>query len=283
MRMNLQGAAVILAFTMVAFGCGPARNAGQSSAVAVAPWQSQELVVNGNDSEWIGNMAFYNEKLKFGYTISNDRYNLYVRILTTDEHTKQQMVRGGLTVLINSHGVKDEHGAAGISFPTGNLNQKNNVSVRPELNSNLNIALSNARDYSIFGFTNAKTVENYDIEKRNPDGIEVAIGLNSSNAIVYEAMIPFTAIYNQSGAVNAPGRSIAIGFVLEEIPSEQAARNGGGSGISVGGGLGFGSFGSGGGLGISIGTGALGGGGRNGRLKQNKVWKEIVLAKEPSK
>ncbi len=276
-------AAVILSFIAAAWGCGSARNAEQTTTTAAATWQAQELVINGNDSEWVGSMAFYNEKLKFGYTVSNDRSNLYVRLLTTDPQAQQQILRGGLTVLINSHGVKDEHGAAGISFPTGNLNQQNNTSARPELNSNINIALSNARDYSIFGFTNAKTVENYDLGKANPDGIEVGIGLNASNAIVYEAKLPFTAIFNQSGAVNAPGRNIAVGFVLDEIPSEQAARNGRGGGVSVGGGFGFGSFGSGGGIGISIGTGALGGGGRGGKLKQSKIWKELVLAKDPSR
>jgi hypothetical protein len=149
------------------------------------------------------------------------------------------------------------------------------------LNTNKNAALANAKDYSLFGFTKVQSVENYDLGRENPDGIEVNIGLNNTGALVYEAIVPFTALFNQSGAVNAPGRDIAIGLVIDDVPGEQGQRGGRGGGVSIGGGLGFGSFGSAGGLGLSIGTGALGGGrGRQGTaLKQTKIWKEFTLAK----
>lgn len=279
-----QSISFFLLITCLLSACSSSRNMEQVPATATAGWQANTLVADGNDNEWIGNMAFYNEKLKMGYSITSDASTLYIRIRTTNEQTQQQILRGGLTVLINSHGVKDEHGAAGISFPTGNPGGKDNtLSGRPELSNNINIALSNVKDYSLFGFTTVKTVENYDYGRENPEHIEVGIGLNSSHALVYEAAIPFSAVYNESGAINAPGRSIAIGFVLDVAPSQQGRGNGRGSGISFGGGFGLGSFGSGGGMGLSIGTGALGGGRQGGgALKQDKIWREIVLAKVPA-
>ncbi len=276
--MSYKKITTVIIAAVLTGACSSTRNAEQSATVATSIWQPQPLEINGNDDEWTGNVAFYNAKMKIGYTISSDNANVYILMQATDPQVQQQILRGGLTVLFNSHGVMDEHGAAGISFPTGNLNQKNNPAAA-QSSSNLNIALSNVRDYSLFGFTKANSVENFDLDRENPEGIRVAIGLNpSTNALVYEAMVPFTSIFNQSGAVNAPGRNIAVGFVLDEIPSEQGS-GGNGSGVSIGGGLGFGSFGSGGGIGLSIGTGALGGG-RRGKLKQTKIWKEVVLAKK---
>ena len=272
-------AAIISVVTLIA--CGTPRSAEQSAAAVAGSWQTNPLVIDGSDNDWAGTTLLYDQKTDISYLVTNDRAYLYVLIRTANEHTQQQILRGGLTVLLNTHGVKDEHGAAGISYPTGNLHQKNNLqSARPELNTNKNITLANAKDYSIFGFMKVKSVENYDLGKENPDGIEVNIGLSGSGALVYEAIVPYTALFNQGGAVNAPGRNIAVGILIDDIPDTQGQRGGRGGGLSFGGGVGLGSFGSGAGLGLSIGTGALGGGNRQGRnLKQIKIWKEIELAK----
>jgi hypothetical protein len=270
-------------FVLGLYACSSSKVSEQNAVAATGAWQTNMLVIDGNDSDWAGNLLFYDQKSDLGYSISSDRAYLYILLRTSNEHTQQQILRGGLTVLFNTHGVKDEHGAAGISYPTGNLHQKNSpLSGKSELNTNKNSAIANAKDYSLFGFMQVQSVGNYDIGKENAAGIEVNIGLNNSGALVYEAAVPFTALFNQSGAVNAPGRNIAVGFVIDDIPSEQGRGNGGrGGGISFGGGFGLGGFGSGGGMGLSIGTGALGGGGRQGGggLKQTRIWKEVVLAK----
>ena len=146
-------AAIISVVTLIA--CGTPRSAEQSAAAVAGSWQTNPLVIDGSDNDWAGTTLLYDQKTDISYLVTNDRAYLYVLIRTANEHTQQQILRGGLTVLLNTHGVKDEHGAAGISYPTGNLHQKNNLqSARPELNTNKNITLANAKDYSIFGFMN---------------------------------------------------------------------------------------------------------------------------------
>ncbi len=271
----------VIGFTGLLGACGTAKNSQQSGTAAKGAWQSNKLVIDGNDSDWTEPLRFqYNKKENFSYSVTNDQTHLYVLLRSGDENTQQRILRGGLTVLFNTHAVNDEHGAAGIVFPTGNVPRKNSpLNGRQEFSNNKHIALSNAQDYSLFGFNTVKTVENYDYGKENAEGIEVSVGLNPSGELVYEAAVPFTALFNRNSAVNQGGKSLAVGFLIDPVPVDPASRGSRGSGVSIGGGLGFGSFGSGGGIGISIGSGALGMGGRQKALKPSKIWQEIILVK----
>jgi hypothetical protein len=263
------------------YGCSSSRSSASGGYIANTGWQSNELMIDGNDRDWPATLPFYDEKLKLSYAITNDQTNLYLLLRTNNEQLQQQILRGGLTVLFNTHGVKDIHGAAGISFPTGNIRQKDNLlGGRSELGDNKTIALSNAQDYSLFGFSTVKTVENFDYGKSNPEGIELGIGFSNAGGFVYEAVVPLTALYNHGFTAYPAGRSIAICFQIEDLPPTSGQRNSRSGGLSIGGGIGFGSFGMGSGMGLSIGTGALGGGGRR-SPKQTKIWQELVFVKAP--
>lgn len=266
--------------------CSSSKNSQQPDIVQTVKYQKDSLFANGDDADWVKPLPYYDEKTGLSYAVSNDNENLYILATSKNETTIQRVLRGGLTVLINNHGVKEEVGAAGIVFPTGNRVQKGDkmLNDRPELQQNKHVALDAVQDYSLFGFHEIKTPANFDYGKKNADGIELGIGLNTTNELVYEAMVPLSAFLSRIEIVNLNRKSIAIGFMLDNIPGQSNGRGGGGGGISIGGGLGLGSFGSGGGMGLSIGSGSLGriGGGGNRLGKPTKFWKEVLLAKAPS-
>ena len=270
--------------TGILSACSSSKNSQQSDMVQSVPYQKDSLVANGDDGDWPKPLPFFDEKTGLSYTISNDNENLYILATSKNETTIQRVLRGGLTVLINNHGVKEEAGAAGIVFPTGNRVQKGDkiLNDRPEMQQNKHVALDAVQDYSLFGFHDIKTPENFDYGKKNAEGIELGIGLNIANELVYEAMIPLSSFLNRIEIININRKSIAVGFMLDNIPGQSNGRGGGG-GLSIGGGLGFGSFGSGGGMGISIGSGSLGriGGNGNRQSKPTKFWKELLLARAP--
>lgn len=265
---------------LVMISCGTARNSQQVVAEAVN-YEKEPLKIDGNNTDWQGALQFWDDKQAIAYSITNDNDWLYIRALSKNNTTIQKILRGGLTVYINHHGVTEEAGAAAISFPTGNRVKKNGVMLndKPELQQNNHIALSQVGDYVLFGFPDIKTPENYDYGKPNPAGVELGIGLSASDELVYEARLPLASIMNRNEWL-APGRkTIAVGLVIETIPGESARRGGGG--VSIGGGIGMGSFGSGGGIGISIGSGSLGSIGGRKKDKPVKIWKELILAKTP--
>ncbi len=274
------GFVVVLCGSLL-MACSASKNSRQSEPAAKADWQTGKLVIDGNDSDWTGPLRFQynNKKENFSYSITNDQSHLYVLLRSSDENTQQEILRGGLTVLFNTHAVNDEHGAAGIVYPTGNI-PKGPMNGRQEYNNNKHIAISNAQDYSLFGFNTVKSLENYDYGKENKEGIEVSVGLNAAGELVYEAAVPFSALFNRNSSVNQGGRSLSVGFVIDPVPADPSGRGGRrGPGVSVGGGFGFGGYGSGGGIGISIGTGGLGMGGRQKMPKPLKIWREVVLSR----
>ncbi len=264
--------------------CSSSKNNSQSDFVKAVNWQKENLAIDGADGDWVKPLAFNEPKLGLSYTVSNDKENLYIIASSNNESTIQRILRGGLTLYINAHGVKEEAGAAGISFPTGNRVQKGDrmLNDRPEIQQNKRVALNAVEDYSLFGFHDIKTTDNFDYGKKNPEGIELGIGINSTGELVYEAMIPLASFLNKNEMNTINRKTIAVEMMIENLPDQPGSQRSGGGGISIGGGLGFGSFGSGGGLGVSIGSGSLGriGGGNNRNGKPTKIWNEFMFARE---
>jgi uncharacterized membrane protein YgcG len=264
----------------ILFSCGSSKQSQSSGVVQTIQWQQDPLTIDGSDGDWTSDLVLGDEKQLFNYRFANDKNNLYIQVRTLNENSIQRILRGGLTVYINNHGVDEVAGAAGISFPTGNRVKKDGklLNDRPELQQDKHIALNAVADYSLFGFKKIKTPENYDYGRPNTEGIEVAVGLNPSNALVYEAMVPLRSFLNENELVNVSRKSISIGFVVEDIPGQPGSRGGGG-GFSIGGGIGLGSFGSGGGVGLSIGSDALANIGGRKKGKPVKKWDTVMFSR----
>jgi hypothetical protein len=270
---------VFISATIMMYSCSSSKNNTQSDLVQAINWQKDSLVIDGNDGDWKTPLTYTDEKLGLTYSFSNDQNNLYIQAISMTETTILRILRAGLTVYLNSHGAKDEAGASGISFPTGNRVKKDGqmLNDRPELQQNRHVALNGVQDYSLFGFRHVKAAENFDYGKTNPDGIEMGVGLNASNALIYELMIPLSSFLNKTDLNTASRKSFAIGFVLETIPGPPGSEGGG---VTIGGGIGVGSYGSNGGVGFSAGNGNLATiGGK--KSKPARIWKEFLLAREP--
>ncbi len=259
--------------------CGTSNSAQQSNSVAVLHWQHDTLSINGDDGDWIKPLTYQDEQMGLQYSITNDLDNLYIMLNSNNSNTIQRILRAGLTVYINTPGVKQASGSAAISFPTGNRVVKDGkmLNDKQELLQNNRMALTNVEDYSLFGFKQIKIVENYDYGKPNKAGVELAIGINSYKELVYEVSIPLLSILSANEINTLTRNSMAIGMLIESLPELAGNGSGNGSGVSVGVGMGMGTYGSGGGIGISF--GAPIGGGRKNMDKPAKLWKEITLSK----
>lgn len=263
---------------MVLFAaCSPSKNTQQSGITESVHWQKDSLVIDGSDSGWTKPLAYHDDKQDLSYSVSNDDRNLYITASTQNEATILRILRGGMTLYINGHGTKDEYGAAGISFPTGNNRAKNDnlLNNRPGLEQDKNIALRGVEDYSLFGFRTIRAPETLAYGQQNAEGVELAINMSSFKELIYEAKIPLNSFLTRAAMVNLNRKNFAVGFVLETMPAQP-----GNGGVSVGGGVGFGSFG-GSSVGLSIGTGAIGDLFRK-KLKPVKIWKEFLFSGEPA-
>jgi hypothetical protein len=276
MRTDRTYIPVALLIVLIVNGCSSSKNSQQSGIAESAHWQKDSLLIDGSDSGWTKPLSYHDDKQGLSYSVSNDDRNVYITASTQNDATIMRILRGGLTLYINAHGTKEEYGAAGISFPTGNSSMKNDnlLNNRPGLEQDKNIALRGADDYSLFGFRTIRAPETFAYGRSNVEGVEVAINMSSSKELIYEAKIPLNSFLTRAAMVNLNRKSFAVGFVLESMPAQP-----GNGGVSVGGGVELGSFG-GGGVGLSIGTGAIGELFRK-KLKQVKIWKEFMFSDEP--
>jgi hypothetical protein len=284
MRVSKPFFRVVLIPLILGCGCRSLKNDQQTSDSQTAAWQQHPLIIDGSDTDWKKPLPYTDRKEKLSYAISNDRDNIYLMLSTKDQNEQQKILQGGMTIWINSQGEKTESSAVGIAFPTDSRNNHDRnimAAARPDLYKNKITSLDDLKDYSLYGFRN-DTVGNYEYGQGNEEGVEVKIGYNNAGELVYEALVPFRAVFPRNSRV-AFGKTIAVGFFIEGIPPGPNDRyKGGGSGVSIGGGVGMGSFGGGGGMGISIGTGSIGRvGGRGDRrmYELSKIWRELSLGR----
>jgi len=266
-------------------GCRSSKADQQSDSLQTAAWQKTPLVIDGSDSDWVKPLPYFDRREKLGYALSNDRDNLYIRVGTRDPQEQRKIIEGGMTVWINRKGEKEEGESLGIGFPTDSRNDREKnlmASARPDLYKNKQQSLEDLKEYALFGFDKENPVQYFPCGKGNGSGVEVSIDINRNGELVYEAKLPFAAIYPSNTNPLNSRKSIAVGIFLEGVvPRPGERRGGGGGGVSIGGGMGMGSFGSGGGLGLSIGTGSLAriGGGRSSMDKQTRIWQVVDLAR----
>jgi hypothetical protein len=200
MRTNLTCISVSLLVIVISISCSSSKTASNPAIAESAHWQKDSLVIDGSDSGWTKPLAYHDEKQELSYSVSNDDRNLYITASTQNDATIIRILRGGMTLYINSHGTKDEYGAAGISFPTGNsvLKNDNLLNNRPGLEQDKNIALRGVEDYSLFGFRTIRAPETFAYGQPNAEGVELAISMSSSKELIYEAKIPLNSFLTRA-------------------------------------------------------------------------------------
>jgi len=285
MRVSLLYSGFVLFFFAMTAGCRSSRSDQSTSPADAGIWQQRPLIVDGMDNDWTKPLPYTDRKEKINYSVSNDGDNVYILLSTRSPQEQQKIIEGGMTVWINSKAEKEESTSVGIGFPLDSHNDRDRqlmAQAQPDkYKNNKPVTLDDLKSYSLYGFSSE--IETYDYGQNNEEHVLVRIDYNKEGALIYEACVPLSIIYPQSSTPNYAGKSIAVGIFIEGLLPNAVVpqEGGGGGGVSIGGGLGVGSFGSGGGVGLSIGTGSLGRiGGKNRQLYElSKIWQVTPVAR----
>ncbi len=250
-------------------------------------WRTQNLTIDGNDSDWGNSLTFY-DKLNALVGVENDNKFLYLCFVTTDQQLQNKILRMGLTVWFDKTGNNEKK--FGIKFPIGfsGMNSQNFTGERynpdqgerpnpQEINDRI---LKNQTDMEFVGANNE--------EVRLPivqlKGVELKIGIKDSR-LVYEMKIPLTHAGGYDYAISADtGSVISVGLETGKVNFNK----GEGRGIQRPNGGGEGGFGG----GMEGGGDDFGGGGMEGgrggyerarnfnpsALQPLDFWAEVKLA-----
>ena len=253
--------------------------------VTPGAWQAQPITIDGYNNDWPSPYPEYDDKAMLGYSVSNDKDNIYITVETGDPATQLKILKEGLTVWIDRKGDKDELTAINYPIPLPeernantakhDANRPSNMKMqqgqsalantadkrRMDLEDRVRRMLPNANEYSLQGFKSCNL--QFPILQRDSCGIIVGMALDSDNELVWEATIPFKAFYFKNEITRADrGKPISICFETtgEKRPAGQGSggnhSGGGGSGMRPSMGMGMGGMG----MGMRMG----GGGGRGG-------------------
>jgi hypothetical protein len=270
--------------------CRSSRSGQDNSTTEVSAWQSRPLVIDGSDDDWRLPLPGYDKKEQVSYAMTNDKDNVYIMLSARTREEQQKIIRGGMTVWINTQAEKSNADAIGIGFPTGvKMTREQNLMAQAQPERYQNKSRSpddDLRGYTLYGFRKDETVENFDSGQNNNEGVALKIGFNKAGDLLYEAAIPLNSIYPHNTTHNYAGKSLAIGIFIEGLPPTEGGggRRGGGSGVEFGGGVGMGTFGSGVGMGLSFSPGGMGGrrGGDRQLYQQAQIWHILPLARPGS-
>ena len=216
---------VFASVIVFSFSCNCSKHSEKSKTLP-GTWQSQPIVIDGDSKDWPSPYPNYDAKAMVAYATSNDKNNLYVTMETGDEMTQLKILKQGMTVSIDTNGRKESQ--FNINYPLQNDNDpiemskqephKKESHYHPEgqWSSNIRKSAKDANQFSLEGFKNCNG--GYIITQTTSCGIKVMLRIDEYKELVWEAVIPFRAIYNKDTITAADaGRPISVCFSVNRF------------------------------------------------------------------
>ncbi|GGI28439.1 hypothetical protein [Pedobacter mendelii] len=208
---------------------------------------------DGISNEWDEPLNQYNDATKLAFALANDDKNLYIIIESLDPQTTFNILRGGITLNINTQGKKRD--GIKLTFPLmdrpqiskdGTLSEGKDELIPPRENDERghDQATINKR-IKVSGF---KNIKDGNLPVVNEHGIETGMSIHPNRDLIYELIIPLAQldvslnlnkplIYNIK--LNQPGKQE---FKKQGMPEGAGGRKGGMGGGGMGGGGGRGGM-----------------------------------------
>ena len=246
------------------------------SDVSKARWNSQAITIDGNDREWAKPLNFYDDKTGLLFAISNDNQNLYFSFSCNNEFKMRKLMNAGWSMELSSK-EKNRKFNATLTFPA--LKMEGIGQKRPGSEFEKKVPgnpFINSYQLQLQGVTTKGfLVSPVEVKLHNRKGIDIAVGADSLQNLVFEIAIPVKELMVENSVQLNELITMSITVNAMERPSsggqsgkgggrqgDGMSEMGGGEGGGMGGGMGGGR--SGGGMGGGMGGGRSGGGMRQG-------------------
>jgi len=255
-------------------------------------WMPQPVVVDGNSSEWHEPLNNYNTPTQLAFALANDQQNLYLIIESLDAATTGKLLRGGLTLNINTAGKKKD--GIKLNFlgmqqpPPPHSGQSDSVQhPEPEMIHHPNP--EHAPGVTAIQVSGFSQIPDGALPVPNKEGIQIAAAFNKQRDYICELSIPLALLELKGNEGKAIAYNIKINASNRPEHPESGKRppEGGGRSGGMGSGRMGGGMGGGGGMPHGGGGGRPGGGMHGGMdaersgagSKSSDFWIKYELAK----
>lgn len=158
--------------------------------ISESKWQSKQLSIDGDDNEWSQPHTFFDAQSALMFSVSNDAKNLYLCFSNNDRMKTGKMMKAGWSIELFSSEKKRKFDAS-IIFPKS---IDPGISMRSDFNAAVQIYKSEIETLKTKGFQ----TNNLEIKLSNNQEINVAVGADSSEKIVYEIKIPLKELMEEN-------------------------------------------------------------------------------------
>jgi len=208
--------------------CGNSKHS-KSHSLLPGTWQTQAIVIDGDSKDWPSPYPNYDSKAMVAYATSNDKENLYITMETGDQLTQLKILKQGMTVSIDTNGKKDPE--FNINYPLQNENdplemvdlgeqkkgggsshQMENIRLEKKIDKNAD----EDNQFALAGFNGCDG--GYIVTQTTPCGIKIRMKMDEYKELVWEAVVPFKAIYNKTEITAADaGKPISVCFSVKSF------------------------------------------------------------------
>jgi len=135
------------------------------------------------------------------YATSNDKENLYITMQTGDPLTQVKILKQGMTVSIDTGG--DKEAEYNIHYPLPNEQNLNDLFTGSEsslqlsryFDRNIRKCAHDCNQMTLEGFPDCSG--GYVVSQSLPCGISVKLSIDEYKQLVWEAVVPFSVLYNK--------------------------------------------------------------------------------------
>ncbi len=234
MHISKISIAFIVALFCLLLSCSSSKNTGSSKNTVPGTWQATPIAIDGNSKDWPSPYPNYDAKAMVAYATSNDANNLYVSVESGEERTLMKILKQGLTISIDTGGKKNPQ--FHINYPLQNDNEFFDVATAHEIRSQImlkqsemriNRLIQDASQFSLEGFDGCSG--GYMVSQTVPCGVKVKARMDEYKQFVWEAVIPFKAIYGRDSITAADaGKPISVCYIVKGFKTATKTSGGGG-------------------------------------------------------
>jgi hypothetical protein len=219
-------AIMLVGLSPITDSCSVAKH-GKKQNLMPGVWQTQPVAIDGDSKDWPSPYPNYDSKSLLAYATSNDRENLYITAETGDLLTQIKILSQGMVVSIDTGGGKDA--TFKIAYPLQNDNDPlelprtddGQVHMTKNFGQQLAKQAEKANQLSLEGFTNCGG--GYMVAQNNACGIKVMARIDEYKQLVWEAKVPFKALYNRNEVAAAgAGKPISVCFAIKGFKDPDA-------------------------------------------------------------
>lgn len=180
---------------------------------------AEAITVDGDLADWGDSLRLSHEHQGIQYEIRNDRNGIFIAMRVEDKERQLQALSQGFSFMINTEGKKKD--GPRLVFPIADRLTYRSVMSGDNENRPDDMregALASIRSIFVMGFDD---IVDGQISLDNQYGIAAKVGLDSTDALCVEAVIPFSRL----GLTGQENKSLAFNVKINEVIMRQVAQN----------------------------------------------------------